>query len=229
MMNFEQIRSHVQGKYKITAREPYLVCVELSLAKGKRHQSIFLAELEGEDGRKFLRVNTAIAPMTGLDAKRMLAFNWQSRVGYMAVGELDGVLNDLPSWLSFLHPDGDKDAIDKWIVVTCALVMAAGTAMGGWRIIKTLGHKMVKLHPINGFAAETSSATILSIAAHFGMPVSTTHSISTAIMGVGFAKNPKALKWSVIERIVWAWILTIPAAGGIAWGLVQLLRNYELM
>lgn len=141
----------------------------------------------------------------------------------------DGVLNDLPSWLSFLHPDGDKDAIDKWIVVTCALVMAAGTAMGGWRIIKTLGHKMVKLHPINGFAAETSSATILSIAAHFGMPVSTTHSISTAIMGVGFAKNPKALKWSVIERIVWAWILTIPAAGGIAWGLVQLLRNYELM
>ena len=91
MMNFEQIRSHVQGKYKITAREPYLVCVELSLAKGKRHQSIFLAELEGEDGRKFLRVNTAIAPMTGLDAKRMLAFNWQSRVGYMAVGELDGV------------------------------------------------------------------------------------------------------------------------------------------
>ena len=91
MLNFEQIRSHVQGKYKITAREPYLVCVELSLAKGKRHQSIFLAELEGEDGRKFLRVNTAIAPMTGLDAKRMLAFNWQSRVGYMAVGELDGV------------------------------------------------------------------------------------------------------------------------------------------
>ncbi len=91
MMNFEQIRGHVQGKYKLTAREPYLVCVELSLAKGKRHQSIFLAELEGDDGRKFLRVNTAVAPMTGLDAKRMLAFNWQSRVGYMAVGELDGL------------------------------------------------------------------------------------------------------------------------------------------
>lgn len=91
MMNFEQIRSHVQGKYKITAREPYLVCVELSLSQGKRHQSIFLAELEGEDGRKFLRVNTAVAPMTGLDTKRMLAFNWQSRVGYMAMGELDGV------------------------------------------------------------------------------------------------------------------------------------------
>ncbi|KFN44910.1 hypothetical protein [Arenimonas oryziterrae] len=91
MLNFEQIRSHVQGKYKITARDPYLVCVELSLEKGTRHQSIYLAELDGDDGRKFLRVNTALAPMTGLDAKRTLAFNWQSRVGYMAVGELDGV------------------------------------------------------------------------------------------------------------------------------------------
>ena len=85
---------------------------------------------------------------------------------------------------------------------------------------------MVKLHPINGFAAETSSATILYVAASFGMPVSTTHSISTAIMGVGFAKNPHTVKLAVIERILWAWVLTIPAAGGIAWGLVRLLRNY---
>lgn len=92
MQNFESIRSHVQGKYKLTAREPYLLCVELSLAKGRRHQSIFLAELEAEDGRKYLRVSTAIAPMTGLDLRRMLAFNWQSRVGYMAIGEMD----DLP-------------------------------------------------------------------------------------------------------------------------------------
>ena len=113
-----------------------------------------------------------------------------------------------------MHPDGGEKNIDSWIIVTCALVMAAGTAAGGWRIIKTLGHKMVKLHPIDGFAAETASATILVTAAHFGMPVSTTHSISTAIMGVGFAKNPRALKLTVIERIVWAWILTIPAAGG---------------
>lgn len=91
MQNFESIRSHVQGKYKLTAREPYLLCVELSLDKGRRHQSIFLTELEAEDGRKYLRVSTAIAPMTGLDLRRMLAFNWQSRVGYMAVGEMDGL------------------------------------------------------------------------------------------------------------------------------------------
>ncbi|MDD1632292.1 MAG: inorganic phosphate transporter, partial [Methylococcaceae bacterium] len=86
-----------------------------------------------------------------------------------------------------------------------------------------LGHKMVKLHPINGFAAETSSANILLTAAHFGMPVSTTHSISTAIMGVGFANNPHSLKLSIIERIVWACILTIPAEGGLSWCMVILL------
>ena len=103
-----------------------------------------------------------------------------------------GVLDTLPGWLGFLHPNGDKDGIDGWVIATCALVMAAGTAAGGWRIIKTLGHKMVKLQTIDGFAAETASATILVTAAHFGMPVSTTHSISTAIMGVGFAKNWRA-------------------------------------
>lgn len=83
---------------------------------------------------------------------------------------------------------------------------------------------MVKLQPIKGFAAETASATILVTAAHFGMPVSTTHSISTAIMGVGFGKNPRALKITVIERILWAWVLIIPAAGGIANGLLRLLE-----
>ena len=135
-----------------------------------------------------------------------------------------GTLDNLPSWLAFMHPGGGEKDIDTWIVVSCALVMAAGTAAGGWRIIKTLGHKMVKLHPIDGFAAETASATILVTAAHFGMPVSTTHSISTAIMGVGFAKNPRALKLGVIERIVWAWILTIPAAGALSYGLLRLFE-----
>jgi len=134
-----------------------------------------------------------------------------------------GTLDHLPAWAEFLKPDGGEKDIDNWIVFSCALIMALGTSVGGWRIIRTLGHKMVKLHPIHGFAAETSSATILVVAAHFGMPVSTTHSISTAIMGVGFAKNPHALKLSVIERIVWAWVLTIPAAGLVAWNMVNLL------
>ncbi len=134
-----------------------------------------------------------------------------------------GTLDQLPAWAEFLRPEGGEKDIDSWIIFACALIMALGTAVGGWRIIRTLGHKMVKLHPINGFAAETSSATILLAAAHLGMPVSTTHSISTAIMGVGFAKNPHALKLSVIERIVWAWIFTIPAAGALSWCMVSLL------
>ena len=91
MQTFEHIRGHVQSKYKITASDPYLVCVELSLARGRRHQSIFLSELDGEDDRKYLRVSTAVAPVTGLDARRMLAFNWHRRVGYLAIGDLDSV------------------------------------------------------------------------------------------------------------------------------------------
>lgn len=152
----------------------------------------------------------------------------QKTMGVIALAlfsaQTSGTLDHLPAWLAFMHPHGGEKDIDSWIIVACALVMAAGTAAGGWRIIKTLGHKMVKLHPIDGFAAETASATILVTAAHFGMPVSTTHSISTAIMGVGFAKNPRALKLTVIERIVWAWILTIPAAAGIAYGLFKLFE-----
>ncbi|MER2177817.1 MAG: inorganic phosphate transporter, partial [Stenotrophomonas maltophilia] len=135
------------------------------------------------------------------DAQKTMGIIAMTLIG----AEATGALNDLPSWLAFMHPDASAgDGIAMWIVLTCAVVMAAGTASGGWKIIKTLGHKMVKLHPIHGFAAETSSATILTVAAHFGMPVSTTHSISTAIMGVGFAKNPRSLRFGVIERIVWA-------------------------
>ena len=153
----------------------------------------------------------------------------QKTMGIIALtlfgAEASGALDDLPGWLAFLHPgDAGGAEIAMWIVLTCAVVMALGTASGGWRIIKTLGHKMVKLHPIHGFAAETSSATVLTMAAHFGMPVSTTHSISTAIMGVGFAKNPRALKLGVVERIIWAWILKIPAAGGVAYLIFKLIE-----
>jgi PiT family inorganic phosphate transporter len=139
-----------------------------------------------------------------------------------------GQLNNLPSWLSFLHspdPGPGKDVeIRLWIKVVCALTMASGTAVGGWRIIKTLGHKMVKLHPINGFAAEASSATVILAATHLGIPVSTTHNISAAIMGVGAARRLNAIKWTVVERMVWAWILTIPVTALLSYGLVRLFR-----
>jgi len=102
--------------------------------------------------------------------------------------------------------------------------MAAGTAAGGWRIIRTLGHKTVKLHPINGFAAELTGATVLGVTSTLGIPVSTTHNISAAIMGVGCAKRFNAVKWTVVERMVWAWILTIPVAGILAYALVRAMK-----
>ena len=92
MHTFDQIRSHrVAAGYKLTLQDPFVLCVELSLAQGKRHQAIFLSELEDDDGREYLRVSTAIAPITGIDARKALAFNWANRVGYLAIGELDGV------------------------------------------------------------------------------------------------------------------------------------------
>lgn len=145
----------------------------------------------------------------------------------LVAAQADGTLDNLPSWLAFLHPSPNALAnndIDAWIKVTCAIVMAAGTAAGGWRIIKTLGHKLVKLHPIHGFAAETSAASVILAASSLGIPVSTTHNISSAIMGVGTAKRFNAIRWTVVERMIWAWILTIPAAGGIAYALFYGLR-----
>jgi PiT family inorganic phosphate transporter len=121
-----------------------------------------------------------------------------------------GALDDLPAWLGFLHTpeaaDPRKQEIATWVKILCAITMAAGTAAGGWRIIKTLGHKVVKLHPVHGFAAETTGATVLLVAAKLGMPVSTTHAISTSIMGVGCAKRFNALRFTLVERIIWAMI-----------------------
>lgn len=136
----------------------------------------------------------------------------------------------LPTFLQFGYMpavgDAKSQGVPDWVVVVCALTMALGTAAGGWRIIKTLGHKMVKLQPVHGFAAETTAATVLAVAGSMGMPVSTTHAITTSIMGVGCAKRFSALKLKVIERILWAWVLTIPASAGVAYILVQMTRMF---
>jgi len=90
--NFESIRKHLKNtSFNVTLHDEELICIELSLEQGRRHQAIFLSELDDDDGRPYLRVSTAVAPTTGLDARRALVFNWQSRVGYLAIGDLDGV------------------------------------------------------------------------------------------------------------------------------------------
>jgi inorganic phosphate transporter, PiT family len=106
------------------------------------------------------------------------------------------------------------------VIVISATAISLGTAAGGWRIMKTMGHKVVELEPIHGFAAETTAATVIFGAAHFGMPVSTTHVISSAIMGVGTSKGPRGVRWGVARSILIAWVVTIPAAatmGAVAW------------
>ena len=121
----------------------------------------------------------------------------------------------LPAWLAFLHTP--KFDIASWIKFVCALTMAAGTAAGGWRIIKTLGNKLVKMQPVHGFAAQTTAAAIIESATHWGIPLSTTHVITSAILGVGATKRFSAVKWRVMLRIVYAWILTLPVTALLAY------------
>ncbi|HSR36234.1 MAG TPA: inorganic phosphate transporter [Desulfurivibrionaceae bacterium] len=109
-----------------------------------------------------------------------------------------------------------EPVVPTWVVFSCATVMALGTSVGGWRIIKTMGHKIIRLEPVHGFAAETSSAIVLFITSHFGMPVSTTHVISGCIFGVGASKRLTAVRWGVAQSMVMAWVLTLPAAALVA-------------
>ena len=113
--------------------------------------------------------------------------------------------------------------VPMWVKLSCALAMAFGTASGGWRIIKTLGHKMIKLQPVHGFAAEAAASAVILTASSWGIPVSTTHSISGAIMGVGLTRRLNSVRWDIAGQMVFAWVLTIPASGLIGYGSVKLL------
>jgi inorganic phosphate transporter, PiT family len=116
----------------------------------------------------------------------------------------------------YLGLENGELPIPLWVVLTAHAAIALGTLSGGWRIIHTMGSKITKLQPVGGFAAETAGAISLFTATHLGVPVSTTHTITGAIIGVGSIKRLSAVRWGVAGRIVWAWILTIPASGAIA-------------
>ena len=109
------------------------------------------------------------------------------------------------------------DTVPLWVILSAATAMGLGTAIGGWRIIKTMGFKVVDLKPVDGFVAETSAALIIETASRLGIPVSTTHTISTAIMGVGTTKGFKKVKWQVAGKIVSAWVFTIPTCIALGW------------
>ncbi|CAM3911294.1 inorganic phosphate transporter [Deinococcus frigens] len=111
------------------------------------------------------------------------------------------------------------DTVPLWVILSAATAMGLGTAIGGWRIIKTMGFKVVDLKPVDGFVAETSAALIIETASRLGIPVSTTHTISTAIMGVGTTKGFKKVKWQVAGKIVSAWVFTIPTCIALGWAI----------
>ena len=135
-------------------------------------------------------------------------------------GTKAGNFDHLPAWLEFLKTP--EFILPKWVIGLCALTMSIGTAAGGWRIIRTLGHRMVKLQPVHVFAAETTAALIIQGASYYGIPLSTTHVITSSIMGVGAVKRLGGMKWTVVERIVWAWIFTLPASGLIGYALARI-------
>ncbi len=121
---------------------------------------------------------------------------------------------------------GSVDAPPAWVVIACYVTIAAGTAFGGWRIVKTMGQRITKLKPVGGFCAETGGAMMLFLATGFGIPVSTTHTITGSIVGVGSARKVSAVRWGVAGNIVWAGILTIPCSAfiaALAWGAGRLL------
>ncbi|MEW6455236.1 MAG: inorganic phosphate transporter [Acidobacteriota bacterium] len=111
-----------------------------------------------------------------------------------------------------------------WVILICAITMGIGTALGGWRIVKTMGLRLTKLEPIHGFSAETSAALAIEFASRLGIPLSTTHTINTAIMGVGTTRRLSGVRWGVGKEIVTAWILTFPVCGIIAWTVTKILN-----
>jgi PiT family inorganic phosphate transporter len=119
---------------------------------------------------------------------------------------------------------GTTDPMPIWVIVACYVTIALGTAFGGWRIVKTMGQRITKLRPVGGFCAETGGAAMLFVATSLGIPVSTTHTITGAIVGVGAAQNVSAVRWGIAGTIVWAWVLTIPCSAfiaGISWWIAR--------
>jgi len=152
------------------------------------------------------------------DAQKTMGIVTLALFSATAAGELAHV----PPALAFLRTPEFEVAL--WVKLLCAFTMASGTAVGGRRIIKTLGRRLAKLQPVSGFAADSTSATVLLTAARLGMPVSTTHAVSTAIMGVAMARNFKAMRWEVVEGILWTWVFTLPVTAGLAYGLMSLFH-----
>ena len=147
-----------------------------------------------------------------------MAFSHGSNDAQKTMGVLTMALASYYGWT------GDEWRVPTWVIIAAAGAMGLGTAMGGWRIVRTMGLRVVELRPIDGFAAETAAATVIEVASRLGIPVSTTQVISSSILGVGATRSLSAVRWGIAGRIVSAWVVTIPACIGLAWVVYSLLH-----
>jgi inorganic phosphate transporter, PiT family len=161
---------------------------------------------------------TRIFTRAQLASAAYMAFSHGSNDAQKTMGVITMALAGFYGW------EGAQWAVPTWVILCAATAMGMGTMIGGWRIIKTMGLKVVDLRPIHGFAAETAAATIIEVASRLGIPVSTTHTISSAIMGVGASKRLSAVRWGVAGHIFMAWVFTIPACFMLAWGIRSALK-----
>jgi len=147
-----------------------------------------------------------------------MAFSHGSNDAQKTMGVLTMALASYYGWT------GDEWGVPLWVILAAATAMGLGTALGGWRIVRTMGLRVVELRPIDGFAAETAAATVIEVASRLGIPVSTTHVISSAILGVGSTRSLSAVRWGIAGRIVSTWVITIPACIGLAWIVYAVLH-----
>lgn len=151
------------------------------------------------------------------DAQKSMGIITLALASWTALGR-----HDLPAWV-LPSPDG---AVPTWVIASCAAAIALGTAAGGTRIIKTIGCKIIRISPLQGFAAETGAALTILIASHLGVPVSTTHCINACIMGTGASKRLSAVRWGVAGNILVAWLLTLPASAAVAFVALKVLAPF---
>jgi PiT family inorganic phosphate transporter len=163
------------------------------------------------------KVNRVFGRLQILSAAYM-AFSHGSNDAQKTMGVLTMALASYYGW------SGSEWHVPFWVIIAAASAMGLGTAMGGWRIVKTMGFSVVELRTIDGFAAETAAATVIEIASRLGIPVSTTQVISSAILGVGATRSVSAVRWGIAGRIVSAWVITLPACIALAWVIYSLLR-----
>ena len=152
-------------------------------------------------------------------ASAFLAYSHGKNDGQMPIGVITMAL------VIYTGQSDMWDAIPWWVIVVSALAISFGTATGGWRVIRTLGMKMTNLRPVHGFAAQTAGSVVIEIASHFGIPVSTTHCVSSSIMGVGATRRLSAVRWGVAGNIVIAWVLTFPICAGLGYLFAWILKT----